>query len=469
MQLQPVVHSFLKQTVPADSMLVVAVSGGADSLALAHMLVHCWEREQLVIAHFHHGLRDSADSDATFVQKQAQQWQVAHHIKHGDVRSFADKVKISIETAARQLRYQFLAEVAISVGSDTIVTAHHADDQAETVIMNLLRGSGLRGLRGMLPNRALPNQPQLRLLRPLLTVSRQQIEAYCQTHRLQSRDDESNRDLTFTRNRIRHQLLPLLTDINPQAKQHLSEVATIARADDRLLEELAQEAFREVVRERSAETITLDRPQWQQLPLALQRRTLRITVEKLAKSAEINFPTLESARQLALSGTTGQQATLTATLNLHLSYDKIIFAPVGEEQFSECVPQFMGDLPIPLPVPTQITLNDGWILQAEWDSTSLDAIQANDDRWQVWVVTEKPLFLRSRQAGERIQPLGMGGKHAKLKEVMINRKVPASQRSRWPIVATEDHAIWLVGHLLDQRAAVLSDTIRKIHLSCLRK
>jgi tRNA(Ile)-lysidine synthase len=210
------------------SSIVVGVSGGPDSLCLLHALRELAPEYdlRLHVAHLNHQLRgDEAKADANFVRDLAQQWNLPCMIEARDVKAFAQTHKLSIEEAARQMRYGFLIEVASAQSSNTIAVAHNADDQAESVLMHFLRGSGLAGLRGMLPKTRISDfrfliadseskiknqKSKICIVRPLLDVPRTAIEEYCAQHHLQPRIDATNADTTYFRNRLRHELLPLL-------------------------------------------------------------------------------------------------------------------------------------------------------------------------------------------------------------------------------------------------------------------
>jgi tRNA(Ile)-lysidine synthase len=197
--------------------LVVAVSGGPDSLALLHLLSRreLHPAANLVVGHLNHQLRPSAAADATFVAETAAAWGLECHTESVDVAGLARRDGLSLEEAGRGARYQFLARLAHAVGAAHVAAGHNADDQAETVLMHFLRGAGLSGLRGMRPAGPLPGDPAITLLRPFLTTGRAEIEAYCQEHGLAPLTDASNTDTTYFRNRLRHELLPYLAGYNP--------------------------------------------------------------------------------------------------------------------------------------------------------------------------------------------------------------------------------------------------------------
>ena len=225
-----------------EAKIVVGVSGGPDSLCLLHVLNQLRPQYDWVlhVAHLHHRLRGAAaDEDMVFVALQAIEWGLPCSIQVVDVAAIAQAQGLSTEEAARQVRYGFLSQVAQEIGATAVTVGHHADDQSETVLMHFLRGTGLAGLRGMSPavdlgnmrlirNHASASPPHIPLVRPLLAVPRAAIETYCHDHHLSPRTDHSNCDATYFRNRIRHELLPLLETYNPNIRTRLRRTASIA-------------------------------------------------------------------------------------------------------------------------------------------------------------------------------------------------------------------------------------------------
>lgn len=456
----------------AASKIVVAVSGGPDSLALLHALAQFHPKTKLVAAHLDHGWRPSAAADADFVRNTAVSWGLTWHVASVDTVELARTQGLSLEEAGRQARYRFLAQVAETEEADFVATGHHADDQAETVLMNLLRGSGLTGLRGMLPVTTVPGSAKpLVLIRPLLAVGRAEILAYCLEQELAPLEDPSNQDVTFWRNRVRRQLLPLLNDYAPNVATHLQQLAATAAADDGLLSQLAEEAWANLLRQQEANWLQLDRAAWRTLPLSLRRRTLRYALEQLRPSAQnVGFRTIEQARLVAESGQVGAQSTLPGDCRLVVEYEHLTLqAPTLAPQTR--LPQLRSSMPLRLSLPGEVVLANGWLLAASWlTGPDLAAISANQDPWLAFIDGEfgRDLWLRPRQRGERFQPLGMAGRSAALKEVMINRKIPAALRPLWPVVASNEQLLWLAGHVVDERVRVTPQSRLVLQLHCRR-
>ncbi|MCP4426799.1 MAG: tRNA lysidine(34) synthetase TilS [Chloroflexi bacterium] len=458
----------LRPLLPPAAKLLVAVSGGPDSLALLHVLKAIFPSERLVAAYLDHGWREEAVAEAQFVRETAVSWNIPCHAEKVDTIALARDEGLSLEEAGRKARFGFLARLANKIGAKAIALGHHADDQAETVLMRLLRGSGLAGLRGMLPVSPLPGAPDLWALRPFLSVTRAEIEQYCREHNLQPIADATNQDTTFLRNRLRHELLPALAEYNPQIKQRLWRMADVIAHDYELLAALTAEKWADIAIERGPGWVVLDRAGWAALPLSLRRSALRRAVERLRDELrDVGFQSIELARRVAEKGTVGGQATLPGGLILTVGYDHLTIA-ADPNKLPVRLPQLVGDTAVPLPIPGVVQLAEGWIIEAtpiadaDWTQ-----IKRNPDPWTAFVdAAGAELVVRGRLVGERIRPLGMSGRSTKIKDVMVNRKIPSRLRENWPIVATAFHPVWLVGHVLDERGRVTAVSQTIICLRC---
>ena len=303
--------------------IILAVSGGADSLCLAHAVITLAPHLGLqpVIAHLNHGIRgQAADDDADFVQRFAAQYGVPCHIEKTNVPKLAKEMNLSVETAARMARYDFLTRTADQHEAKLVTVAHHADDQAETVLHRLIRGTGLAGLRGMASHSPLPGAPHLTLVRPLLGFSRKDIEQYCADCDLQPRHDATNDDHTHTRNRIRHELLPLLEQYNPGIRTVLARLADSATTDFEIIEDATQQAFVSVARTTEANAIAFDRAAWQRLSVGLQRAVLRQAVLHLkGQLTDLKFSAIEEARDVLTSDATTGEIALLADVRIFIA------------------------------------------------------------------------------------------------------------------------------------------------------
>jgi tRNA(Ile)-lysidine synthetase-like protein len=385
------------------------------------------------------------------------------------------------------MRYGFLAEVAQRLGSDTVAVAHHADDQAESVLMHVIRGSGIAGLRGMRPKSkigdlkldigysvlgAAPNTqfqiPNIQLVRPLLYVTRAEIEAYCATHDLHPRFDVSNLDQTYFRNWLRRTVLPLLAQHNPGVRDVLCRTAEVAAADYDLLHEEMERAWAQVVQTCDG-SIVFDLAAWRVLPLALKRATIREAIHRLRRNLRnINFVHVERAVDVAEHGGVGDRATLAEGLMLTLTYDSLTLADEAHRERLPNWPLLEPGTRVAVNVPSRSHLpGTGWALESELVAVP-SSFWDNADPWTAFLDAEAcsgSLVLRTRLPGDRIAPQGMNGQRVKLNEIMINAKVPRHVRDWMPVLVVGGRVLWACGLRIDERARITPATRRVL---CLR-
>lgn len=452
--------------------LVLAVSGGADSLALLHSTLHLLPDEHLIVAHLNHQLRPEAAAEAIYVAELAGRWNLRFATESIDVGRLAEARNMSLETAARTARYEFLGRVARANEATFVLTGHHAGDQAETVLMHILRGSGVAGLRGMLPISPLPGDAGLTLLRPLLALSRETLAAYCAEQRLVPVVDESNLDLRFLRNRLRNQLLPLLAQENPQIENRLRDLADIVATDYALLETLVDEAWVRILEASGESWVRFSHDHWLALPLALRRSTLRrAIVFCLPEAPDWSFQALESQRMALENATTGTRISLPDGFELSVAYGNVEIAPAALEASGRItdMPQIVTAEPQPLFTPGEVELAGGWRITARpFTVDALEDVIGNPDPWRA--IVRRPadglFYVRGRQPGERFQPLGLSGHYAKVKEMMIDRKIPAQLRDRWPLVVSLQEPVWLVGHAIAYNWRIAAAPSEAVELRC---
>ncbi len=471
----------------SNDVVLVAVSGGPDSLCLLHVLVGLREEYGLTlhVAHLNHSLRgDEGDADAEYVRQTADEWGVGFSAGMADVRGLAAAQNIGVEEAARRARYAFLAGIACRVGAGRVAVGHHADDQAETVLMHLLRGSGLTGLRGMRPavplrdvlglrKAELPQLSRAVLIRPLLAVPRAEIEAYCRQHQLRPRMDHTNRDVAMLRNRIRHQILPQLEQVSPGLGGRLGRLAEVISADLALLEELLDEQWPDLLLDSSDRAVTLDLVAWRALPLGLRRAALRRAIQSLQGMTDLGFNNVEDARRVAEQGETGAQASLPGRLRARVSYGRLL---VSDEDYYPPPPAdwplLADDQPVALAIPGLTPLrNSGWLAEARLlpaDAVTRAATEANTNRWVAFLDADAAgadLTLRPRRPGERFQPLGLSGRSNSVSDFMIDARIPAAWRERVPLLVSSSHVLWIAGWRLDERVRVTEQTRRILHIT----
>jgi tRNA(Ile)-lysidine synthase len=442
--------------------VVVAVSGGADSVCLLYVLLEL-KRElgvELHIAHLDHQLR-GADSraDARYVANLARRLGVPVTIGRRDVREYHIGRGASLEESAREVRYAFLTEVARAVGTSRVMTGHTLDDHAETVLMHFIRGTGTGGLRGLQPINSLQTSPgELTIVRPLLEVTRQETSEYCRSRRLRPREDVSNLSPLPLRNRIRHQLLPLLTDYNPQITEAVVRTARIAGDDFRLLDELAAQSWREVV-QRRADTYIFDKTGFLGLPVSLQRSLIRKALAELLSSLkDIEARHIEEVLA-GLTLPTGSLLNLPGELLFSVDYDRYL---IGTELSGLCpFPELTGEYPLQIPGETLIP---GWLIEAA--IIPFKEIEEEHDDFTAYFRLDgigDIITVRSRHRGDRFQPFGME-QMKKLGEFMIDAKVPRAWRKRVPIVCSHRQIMWVVGWRIDDRLKISASTQKVLRL-----
>ncbi len=451
-----------------DRPLLVGVSGGPDSLVLLHIMRELLPGGTLAVAHLNHALRPEAQAESEVLAALADMWGVPLFVRKRDVEALAKAAGWSVEEAGRHARYEFLAEQARELGMTNIAVGHNADDQAETVLLHILRGSGLAGLRGMSVDSPVPGAYELRLWRPLLSISRDEIEAYASRHGLEPFLDESNLNRNFARNRLRNEILPVLAADNPQIKRQFRQIAAITAAEDDLLNGLTDEVWPTLLHQIGPNWLLLDRGIFAQQPLALRRRIIRKAVAQLAGSVlDLSFAAVEQAVDVATNGRTGSRASLPGGLTLQADYETVILI-AGDMERATNMPQMRSILSQNLPIPGRVALANGWVLTANHREPAIQDVKQNRDPWKAFVAIDADLELvvRTRKEGERIQPLGLHGRSTSIQDLFVNRKVPARLRSLWPIVSTAQHPVWVVGQVIDHRVQVprLHDNI--VVLTC---
>lgn len=429
----------------SGDLVLVAVSGGADSLALLHAL-HQLQRPlgiRLHVATLDHGLRGEAGAaDADHVVSLGDGWNIPVTRDRVDVPSLARTWGVGIETAARRARYDFLARTANTVGAAAIATAHHAGDQAETVLLHLVRGAGIHGLGGMQYASPVPGHPDLRLIRPMLAIPRRLIEQYCADNAIAFRQDATNDDITYTRNRVRHELLPMLKHFNPAIEAALVTLADNARHDDALLDFLLQQARDRVVAEHTDNRIVLNSAAFRALQPALQRRMLLWAAQMLGAET-VRAEQIARTQSVTIHDKRGAVSQFSDNVHLRVDYETLVIARGDAESADRRICLLpTSDYQLALTEGSHVL--DGWTLHVHRHP-------AQDTDKLCWVRLAVPqgaaLSLRGRSVGDRFSPAGMGGHTQKLSDWMINRKVPQSVRDRVPLIVIDDRiAAVLWGH-----------------------
>lgn len=433
--------------VQAGEKVLVAVSGGPDSVALLDILNRLQEELaiRLHVAHLNHGLRGSdSDEDARFVEALCSDLGMPFTGGVEDVRAFVRKQGLSVEEGARILRYRFLEEVAGQIGAVRIATGHTSDDQAETVLFRLLRGSGVRGLGGICPVR------EGRFIRPLLEVRRREIEQYLAERQLAFRCDRSNEDTAFVRNRIRRELLPLLKEqFNPNVVSTLVRTAAILQDEDDFVEKETARALEQITKKREKRKIVLDLPSFLNYHIALRRRLIRRICGDLTEPQGFE----ETERIVRLASGNGGTIFMTSGIRVQQVGDELLFK-LGE------TPAFR----YPVPIEGRVALPE---LDACLITSVLHRAPSEKRSWRSdgtcaffdMDTLAGALTIRNRRPGDRLQPFGLKG-HKKVNHLLMDQKIPRLVRDEVPILCDAEKIIWVIGSATHEACRITPRTER---------
>jgi len=456
-QVQQTIQDY--QMLERGHTVLVAVSGGADSMVMLHTL---WQlREllalQLFVAHLNHQMRPNCIEDARFVETTAHHLSIRCICETSDVPTYQRQHKLSPEDAARRVRYAFLRATATQVGADRIAVGHTADDQAETVLLHLLRGAGLRGLCGIPPVRG-------PLIRPLMRVSRAEILNYAQTHRLLFRADPSNDQRQYTRNRLRLDLLPALRQhYNPRLAQALCRTAQLLADDEAALQAVAHQHLLSARLATTQGCMQLKIKALTSLPLALQRRLLREALTEVMGDLQ-GVTSIHIAAILALlrleAGT--KWLGMPHGVVVERRYDVLLIHRLTPAAAPHV------DMSLPVPGVCRVEALGVTIVSDQLPHHAMAGpFPSGDVTWLDAERVGQDVRVRTRRSGDRLQPLG-SVYAKKLKAFLIDAKIPRSMRDRLPLVVTSTGIAWVAGVRPAEWAKVTSATRAILRLKLLR-
>ncbi len=436
---------------PGDKVLV-AVSGGPDSVVLLHALHTCSNRLGITlhVAHLNHGIRaEASDLDEEFVRSLAQEFGLPVTVERMDVPALRQQMRMGMEEAARDLRYEFLQRSAREIGAQKIAVGHNADDRVESVLFNIIRGTGIDGLGSIRPVRG-------NIVRPLIDTPRSEIEAYIDENALPFRIDESNQDVSYSRNRIRHELLPLLErDYNPQIREALIRLAGIASDQSDLMEVVTQSALRAVTFRGSIDaTFLLD------LPSALGYELIRSELMRLKGDLkDVSFEQIDRVLQALRAG---DDFTITLPSGS-------LYAERRGMQFrlreAETIPEVMFfDHQIAVPGTTAIP-EIGITITSRLSDYAAPGKTSPDEAFIDAGAIAGALRVRNLEPGDRIIPFGMKVRK-KLQDVFVDKKIPRAQRAKAAVVTDDEKVLWVVGIVTSEAARVTGSTAQVVHLVC---
>ena len=443
--------------------VLLAVSGGPDSVALLRLLVDLRQELDLYleVAHLQHGIRgEEAKEDAGVVAELAEQLRLPFHLKEvslPQIRSAAGKG--NLEALARQERYRFFAELVHVRGLNKVATAHTRDDQAETVLMWFLRGSGMKGLGGMAPLHVLNSiggsPSKLTVIRPLLETSKAEIVEYLTEKNQTFRSDRTNRDTALLRNWIRLELLPKIQErVDGRLSQRLGQQAELLRDEDRLLADLALDMLQKI---RDANELRRDSLLAQ--PAAMQRRLLRLWFAETGGNPRgLDFVHVEDLRRLIEQGPPQGRLALPGGWELVRQYERLKLVRLWPRVKRPCYAyDFAAGSTLPIS-------EAGWKIRSEFIEPPLEQFPTNlsEAVFDAAGLTG-PLTVRNFRNGDYLQPLGMSG-HKKIKDLFIEQKLPLALRATLPLLVLGQEVLWVPGYGRSERAKVTLDTVSILRL-----
>jgi tRNA(Ile)-lysidine synthase len=449
-------HQLIK---PGDK-IVVAVSGGPDSVTLLHIL-HRLQSEldiELFGAHLNHNIRGiEAQMDAQYVFNLCEDLNIICFIKSVEVEAYAAKNQLTSEQAGRILRYEFFDEVLNKVGANKIAIGHNKNDQGETVLMRILRGAGMQGLTAIQYQRDA-------IIRPLLDVNRDEIEKYCNNHSLAPRIDHTNLTSVYHRNKIRRELIPYLEEnYNPAVLDSLVKTASILKEDYDYLEKEGEGMYKNLVNFEKKDQVSFFIPALEKLHPALIARILRRAGEELLGKGELlSYQQVQNLLGLLEKKQTGKIIHLPMDLEAAISYEKIIFYKGTKEEIE--------------PFKENLIVNDTTYVHSLKASFELKVISKEDvtkvsrDKFEKHFDFDKfqeAIFVRNRREGDRFWPLGLSGKK-KLKDFFIDCKVERQERDLVPLICDGKEIVWVVGYRISEKYKITDQTEQVLSIKLLK-
>ncbi len=447
----------VKQTIKKHSMLkggervLVGLSGGPDSVSLLHILSELREEWRLSLdaLYVDHGLRpEKTPAEIDFCAELTERLNISFSVKKVDVREFSDRENLGIQEAARHLRYLAFEEHAFQTEADRIATGHNAGDQAETLVMRLLRGSGPRGLSGIPPVRG-------PLIRPLIMVERHEIEEYLDRKGIRFIIDTSNLKQDYLRNRLRHEVMPLLKKYNPNLTETLCRTAKILREENEYMEIAVTKSLMRLISRKTDEKIELFISPLENMERVILRRALIRAVEETRGLRGIGLEHIEEIISLIRTGSSGSRIYLPGGVRVIKDYSTLIITSATPRKLGEHV----------LQVPGETVLKEAGLVLIS--SVGDDSTSRGDGKTEAafdFDILRFPLKVRARQAGDFFYPSGFG-KRKKLQDYFVDEKVPRDMRDSVPLLLCGDDIIWVVGYRMDDRYRTRSSSARALKIT----
>lgn len=460
------VINYIKENkiIQQDDRILVALSGGPDSVCLLHMLYRIKDKFNLKLGaiHINHMLRgEEADKDENYIIDLCEQMGIKHYVKRINIEYIAKETNVSLETAGRNERYKAFEEIKIKDKYNKIAVAHNANDQAETILMRIMRGTGLEGLTGIKPQR------EGGIIRPILCLNRQEIEDYCEYNGLNPRIDASNYDRHYSRNRVRLDILPYMRDnFNKDIIDTLNRMTLLLQKDNEFIEEYSKKCYN-IYCKKHNNKLEILKELFEKEMESIITRVVIIAFKEISKSYQ-NFEMKHIYEIVNLAfRETGKKINLTNNIICENLYGNIVLSKNDNKYYNSCVK-------------TEIKLDkDNIIENIEFNNYIINFEVIENKKKEKFTKNnliklfnydkiEKEILIRYRKDGDKIIPLGMSGSK-KVKDIFINSKVPREERDNTPILCFDDKISWIVGYKTSQLFKIDSDTKMILKITVNRK
>ena len=436
--------------------VVIGLSGGPDSMALLYILLEIEEIDfNIHIAHVNHGVRgEEALADEVFVEELANELNLPYYSTQVNMNKYAKDKGISSEEAGRELRYGFFRKILREIGGGKIAVAHNKNDQAETLLMRIFRGTGIDGLRGM-------DFISEDIIRPILNIERSEIEKYLEDRNIEARLDYTNLETLYSRNKVRLELLPYIEEnFNPNIINTLWRTSRIATTDSDFLEKYMEKSYNNMMKKKGKHSIILNREDFLKEDQSIQQRVIRNAIIDINGSIQgITEKHIMGILELFIGGNTGKSINLVENLIARTNYEEII---IEKKQDLEKV-DYLYEIPL------NNTVYIGELgLKVTTEIISIDNISFNNiDDFTKYFDLEKvsgKLYIRNRKAGDKFTPYGMLGRK-KIKDYFIDEKIPKDKRDEIPILIDKNNIIWVVGYRISDLYKIREGTEKVLKIS----
>ncbi len=434
-------NEMIKNNAP----IIVGVSGGPDSMVLLDILSKLVPNK-LIAAHLNHQFRGKeAEADANFVKSECLKRKISFELKEYDVPAYMKQTGLGVQEAAREIRYKFYENIADKWNATTIALGHHANDQAETILMRIIRGTGMHGLSGI---PYLRKTGEIEIIRPLLDIQREDVEHYCLEHNIPYIIDKSNLSTKYFRNKIRLEVIPFLNKYNPKITSHLNQLSKVIQDENHFLEKLANDFLEENSSGFLEDKFKLDIYRLKNLDIALQRRVIHLILRYLNLKDEFTFLHIKDILYLVNQDHPSKSIDLPG-VKVFRNYEEIVFTT----KFRYCEP-----FSYILSIPGELVLDGP---RKKIHSMVSNTYEEKDGLWAVFdydMLITKELIVRTRVKGDRIELQGLNGSK-KVKDIFIDKKISKEMRDAIPIIEHHSDIIWIPG-IKRSKHGLISDSTK---------